>query len=456
MNITTRDTKKQQEGSVLLVSLLTAWVVGIALVSYLTLVANQHRTTYLSLSWSTCIPVLEAGIEEALTQLHFEGIDHLDANHWTYNAADGQFHKTRTIGNEGSYYECAIQPVDPPVIVCTGYTPNPGNTGTPMGGQNAFGMILGTVNGSVSTPSYISRTVRVATIKRGPFVGGINAKGFINFSSGSYFDSFDSSDPNGSTNGKYDAAKRKANATAITNQGGSAAVNMGNGKIFGSVTTGQDGKVAIGGGAVGDLAWDASNTGIQSGHEHHDANLQFDDVTEPFLYGSGMTPVAGTGLINGLLTTNTWVLDSGNYQLGTVNITGGRTMLVTGDATLYVNGNFSTSGTGVVYIAPGASLKLYIAGSGSFSGTGIVNQTGFAKNLSVYGLNSCSSFAYSGTSAFVGTVYAPHADFKLSGGASAFGAFTGQDVIISGGAHVGYDEALRSMADYFIASWNEI
>ena len=442
-------------GSVLLVSLLTAWIIGIALVSYLTLVANQNRRTFHSQTWNTCVPVVEAGIEEALTQIHSAGVANLGANQWAYNATDGQYHKTRTVGNEGGYFECGIQPVDPPVIVCTGYAVGPGNTGTPMGGNTAFGMILGTVS-APSAPRYISRTVRVTTIKQGSGMGGLNAKGHIVFSGGGNFDSFDSSDPNASTNGKYDPAKRKANAIAMTNLGGGGAISMGNGTIFGSVTTGNDGHVAIGGGVVGDTAWNASNNGIQPGHERHDANLEFDDVAEPFLYGSGMTPVSGVNLLNGVLTTNSWVLGSGNYQLGSVTVSGGRTMLVTGDATLYVNGNFSTSGSGGVYIAPGASLKLYIAGTGSFSGNGIVNLGGLAKNLSIYGLNTSRSITYSGISAFIGTVYAPHADFKFSGSAGAFGTFTGETINVSGGAHIAYDEDLSDLGDYVIKSWNEI
>src|SRR5204862_7826679 len=160
--------------------------------------------------------------------------------------------------------------------------------------------------------------------------------------------------------------------------------------------------------------------------------------------GSGSTPVAGLGLIDGLLATNTWLLGAGNYQLGSVNISVGRTMYVTGNATLYVNGNFSTSGSGGLYIAPGASLKLYIAGTGSFSGNGIVNNAGVARNLSIYGLNSSRSISYSGTSEFIGTVYAPHADFRFSGSSGAFGAFTGETINVSGGAHVAYDEDLRN------------
>src|SRR2546426_11370101 len=101
MRIKTNQTKNH--GSVLLVTLCTAWVIGIALVSYLTLVANQNRRTYHSQTWTTCIPVLEAGIEEALTQIKYAGIDNLGANQWSFNAGDQLYHKTRQVNNDGSY-----------------------------------------------------------------------------------------------------------------------------------------------------------------------------------------------------------------------------------------------------------------------------------------------------------------------------------------------------------------
>src|SRR5205809_2790695 len=457
MNIATR--KRKHQGSVLLITLLTAWVIGIALVSYLTLVANQNRRTYHSQTWTTCIPVLEAGIEEALTQIKYAGISNLGANQWSFNAGDQRYHKTRPVNNDGSYFDVGIQ-LDPrgephgPVIFSTGYVLAPAGTGTPLGGETAFGMILGTL--SQSTPAFVSRTVRVTTIRQGSSPGGLNAKGSIVFSGGAMFDSFDSSDPNGSSNGKYDLAYRKANAKAVTDLGKGAAINVGGATIFGSVSTGPDGIVNIGSGTVGDFAWSGSNKGIQAGHERNDSNLQFDDVAPPFLYGSGSTPIAGTGLLGNLLTPPTWLLGSGNYQMGSVSISGGRTMYVTGNATLYVNGNFSTSGSGGLYIAQGASLKLYIAGTGSFSGNGIVNNAGLARSLSIYGLNSCRSIAYSGTSEFIGTVYAPHADFKFSGSSGAFGAFTGETINVSGGAHVAYDEDLRNTGDFVMESWNEI
>src|SRR2546426_1020684 len=116
-------------GSILLMTLLTAWVIGIALVSYLTLVANQNRSTYLSLSWNSCIPVMEAGVEEALTHIYHNDTTQLGNNQWTYS--DGLYHKTNYLGDDGSKYHVTIQPIDPPLIVSTGYYPAPGNTGAP-------------------------------------------------------------------------------------------------------------------------------------------------------------------------------------------------------------------------------------------------------------------------------------------------------------------------------------
>src|SRR5882762_10263194 len=90
------------QGTVLLVTLLTAWIIGISLVSYLTLVANQNRSTYHSLTWNYCIPVMEAGVEEALTHVYHNDISQLGKDQWMYS--DGLYHKTNYFGDDGSKY----------------------------------------------------------------------------------------------------------------------------------------------------------------------------------------------------------------------------------------------------------------------------------------------------------------------------------------------------------------
>jgi hypothetical protein len=455
--------KTKNQGSVLLVTLCTAWIIGIALVSYLTLVANQHRTTHHSQTWSTCIPVLEAGIEEALTQLNYnngQGINNAATYGWT-NVSTGVFSKSRVVSDDGSRYEVRIDANGAtPVITAKGYAPAPLNTGTPMGGQNAFGMILGTV--SQSTAAMVSRTVVVGTAleNAGNGKGGLVGKGKISFSGGGSLDSFDSSNPLYSTSGRYDATKRQANGLAMSNIALADSIHVDTAHIYGSVATGAGaGTVTYSSGSVGDLAWNASSSGIQTEHMTTDANLQFDDVTEPFTWGSGSTPVSGA--VSG--TNYTYVLDGASntqWNLGAVNVGGGKSMIITGgDVTLYVNGNFVTSGSGFIYVAPGASLKLYTSGTLTVSGTGVVNGAGYASKFSIYGLGTATSnWAYSGSSAFIGTVYSPYDNFVFSGGAGAFGSFTANNITISGGAAIHYDQSLSGggQPQYIASSWNEI
>src|SRR5439155_5459 len=101
-----------------------------------------------------------AGIEEALTQIYYTGITNLSANNWTWGT-DGFYHKTRSVGNDGSYYEVVINPVDPPVIVSTAYAR------APLVPSSAFGMILGTVSSGGPPNPYVKRRVQVNTSTQG-------------------------------------------------------------------------------------------------------------------------------------------------------------------------------------------------------------------------------------------------------------------------------------------------
>src|SRR6266566_4808090 len=147
-------TKSQNQGSVLLVSLLTASIIGIALGSYLTLTSNQNQSVFRSITWNEGIPVSEAGVEEALTQIYYNGITNFSAN-WTWGL-DGCYHKKRSIGTDGAYYDVAVKPVDPPILVSTAYVP------APLTPSSAFGMILGTVS-SGGTNTCIKRRIQVNT-----------------------------------------------------------------------------------------------------------------------------------------------------------------------------------------------------------------------------------------------------------------------------------------------------
>ena len=338
-------TKSQSQGSVLLVALLTAAVIGLALASYLTLTSNQNLAVFRSSSWTEAIPVAEAGIEEALTQIYFTGITNLSANNWTWGT-DRYYHKTRSVGNDGSYYEVAINPIDPPVIVSTAYVR------APLVPSSAFGMILGSVSSGGTHTPYVKRRVQVNTIGSASASGAMVAKGNIDFSGQNVTtDSFDSSDSNYSTNGKWDAAKAKANGDVRTNarDGKTAAIAVGNADIKGHTATGPLGVVDVGsGGSVGDLAWvNAGTQGIKPGYSNDGENMQIFDVQEPFS-GNSFTPVGAK--VDKIKYDYVLPLD-GNYKLSSF---GGK-VLVTGHATLWVTDSVAFTTGDDIEIAPGAS-----------------------------------------------------------------------------------------------------
>ncbi|HTE91602.1 MAG TPA: hypothetical protein VK639_21820, partial [Terriglobales bacterium] len=126
----TRIHRADCQGSALLLTLGTTLVIGIAMASYLVFVANQTRSTMRSQSWNSCVPVMEAGVEEALSQINYQGPTNLGTNGWTLGA-DALYHKTRWFGD--SYCDVSIQPLDPPVIFSTGYVPGPAPTASVTG-----------------------------------------------------------------------------------------------------------------------------------------------------------------------------------------------------------------------------------------------------------------------------------------------------------------------------------
>ncbi len=424
----------RRSGSALLITLLVAVILGFTLASYLQLVAAQNQSTMRSLSWNNAMPVIEAGIEEALTHVNRRMMTGMVSDGWLLTS--GLYGKSRTIGD--GYYAVTITQANPPVIVSTGYVQVP-----------------------IAT-NYLSRAVRVTTKNDALFAKGMVAKGQIDLMGNNIkTDSFDSSDPAYSTGGRYDPAKNKDSGDVATNSAMIDSLNVWNADIYGHVSTGPGGTVKIGpNGAVGSKAWvDAGNHGIQPGWSTDDMNVSFPDVQAPFS-GGAFTPASGT--VDG--TNYTYVVNSGNYQMSSLSMSGNQKMCVTGGAVLYVTGNVSLSGNAFIYIKSNASLKMYVGGSSaSLGGNGVINTTANAMNFFYYGLPSNTSLSFSGNAAFTGVIYAPNADFTLGGGGSTTYDFVGAGISstikMNGHFNFHYDEALGKNGPsrgFIVTSWNEI
>jgi hypothetical protein len=444
--------ESRQGGNILLVVLLTCLVIGFTLASYLVLVSSQNRSVMRSLAWNSAIPVLEAGVEEALTQLRYHDVADLHSNGWI--PVNGHYAKEIRIGD--SYCQVAIEVNGPtPIIYSTAYVPAPLSSGVLTGMIQA--QLGPSLDDSRFSKEYLRRSVRVQTIRNAMFARGVVAEQINLNGNNVKTDSYHSTKPGRNTEGRYDPDKAGDKGDVATNSGLINSLNVGNANIMGKISTGKGGDVAIGpNGIVGDQKWhDDGNTGIQEGAFTDDMNVEFDPVEVPFTSGYLIPGGETIGDVK-----YDYVLGNGNFQLSDF---GGK-VLIQGHAVLYVTSSINFDGDDFLEIAPGGSLQVYMSGaSTSFAGNATWNENGSPLQLQYFGLPSNTSIAISGNGSFSGTIYAPSADLTLNGGGKEnydfMGASISKTVKMNGKVQFHYDEALEDLGlfiGYIPISWDEI
>jgi hypothetical protein len=448
--------RPRQQGHALLLAVIVVGLIGFILVAYLTLVQSQNTAVMRSQAWNASVPVIEAGIEDALTHINTHGRTNLECDGWT--RLDGnQYQMTRYVGD--NFYAVTItnfvdgNTSNKPGINSIAYIQYPS-----VIASSGQGPLMAQLNGAASAAVFLRRGVRVTTTRNGLFTKAMVARGTITISGNVMTDSYDSTNPLYSTNGLYISTKTRDNGdVASDGQLIKEITTSGSVSIYGHVSTGPGGTVGMSGAvSIGNKAWiDGGNTGIKPGWFSDDMNVAFPDVDAPF-NGGAFTPSSGS--VGG--TNYAYVLDNGNYQLGNMSLAGQNKVMVTGRAVLYLTGSLNMSGQSAFIIAPGASLKLYVAGAtGSLSGQGVMNGTGFATNFVYYGMTNNTRVDLSGGSGFTGIIYAPRAALNVSGGSVIYGATISDTVKASGGFNFHYDESLASYANggnFIVTSWNEM
>lgn len=437
-------------GSAFLITVCAGAIIGLLLVCCLSLVNSQNQSVVRSQTWNVCIPLVEAGIEEAMAHLNNQNETSYAVNDWKQDG--NNYSRSRPMGED--FYDVRINLADifKPVIVCTGYVRAP-----LVLERNAT---LAAANVNVSGVQYIARAVQVNAFKRPRFAKAMVAKQTINMSGNDIAtDSFDSSDPNHSTtNGLYDPKTAMDKGDVSSTSGGTNILNVGNANIKGHLQTAPGGTVKLNANSVvGSLAWHAGgNKGLEPGWSSDDLNIAFPDVERPFT-GGGLTPSSGT--VTG--TVFKYLMTGGNYEMSALTMGSKDRMAITGNTTLMVNGDVKMLGS--IDIMPGASLKIYVAGANAdFGGSGI-NNTGKAGNFQYYGLPSNTSLTLPSNGDITCAIYAPSADFKLGGGGSAVVHFCGacvtKTIKVNGHYNFHFDEALMKSGpwqNYVITSWVEL
>lgn len=415
----------REGGSVLMVTLFMSALIGFFLFSYLYLVRTQRTLVARSQAWNAALALAEAGAEEGLAQLNpgapLPTIDRT-ANGW--GSPSGGFYGPMQRSLSNDTYSVVFTTNTYPIIYSTGYVSVP------------------------SIPAIISRAVRISTTNVPLFNVALAASGNIDLKGNNVAsDSFNSTDPNLSTNGRYDSSKTSTNGDVASVAG---IVNVGNGNINGSVLLGPSASDSIGA------------NGYVTGGVYNDFNYNFPDVVLPQTSWLSASSLLVPLLIDGTFYNYVFTATTGDYLInglsGNVYVASNSAirLRLTGDAspgTIRVAGSGSTAG----------NLTIYMDGpSFSLSGNDTVDG-GNAANLTLFGTPNCTSISMSGNAAFTGTIYAPEAALSMSGSGNNdydfVGACVSKTVTLNGHFNFHFDENLLAhgpIRGYGATSWREL
>src|SRR5207245_1932323 len=118
-------TRRCENGTVLFVTMLITGIVGVLMLSYLSMIQTQNFSVSRAQAWNKAIVVAEAGVEEAMAHLNSSGVSlgNLAINSWATNGASTVF-KTNLVGDSYSYVTITATSSFP-VIVSAAYVPGP-------------------------------------------------------------------------------------------------------------------------------------------------------------------------------------------------------------------------------------------------------------------------------------------------------------------------------------------
>src|SRR2546426_2773090 len=351
---------------------------AMTLMSYLTLVNSQNRAVARSQGWNSAVPVMEAGVEEALAHLNGNAEIGLNVDGWE---KIGTYFRMERAAVD-SYYVVTITITNPilPVVESRGFVRMPLLTYNPASpyflamapaGQQAY---------NSPRDGYLGRGVRILARKNGSLSKAMLAKGRIDIGGAVRVDSYNSCDSTMSTGGLYDPLKAgEAGDIASNGQFVKQVTAGGDVQIRGHISTGPGGTTGLSGNAVsiGSDAWvDGGNVGIQSGWFRDDMNANVPDSPPP--PPGGFPALPSGGYVDGIYYD--YILGgapgSGQvvYSLSDLQLSSSQTILIQGDAVLKVNGDLQMTGQSAIEIATTGQLNLFVSGrSTSISRGGIVN-----------------------------------------------------------------------------------
>jgi hypothetical protein len=485
---------RSRRGSVLLVALIFAFVIALALTSYMKMASSATSTSQRAFLANDSMNVTEAGIEDML---------------WTCNkasdAANSGTASTDTIWSGAGWTLSGNDAYK--VTPASNFSLSQNATGTVkvyVQNYNSTGIPTPTaIAKSIVTPSQgpaVIKMVVVDLVRSSFFSTGLVAKDGITFSgNNATVDSYNSNPQNTTPSPNYtynttDAPQHANGSIATTNVNAIAAV--GNANIYGYVSVGSSNSTAIQMNSNGVISGNlAATTGRDDTRITTNFTESLPDVTTPNItpwnvyYETGHNNYI-TGAGNCQLPDNSDIGHNGvtvngvttyYYTVQYINLTGNSSNVLTIKAgynvVIKVTGTNSgnavgTYGSGGIVISPkdathsAATLAIYTSGnidiSGDSSGHGGVSNSGAAANFQIWGTGTAGggqTVKVSGNGSLAATVYAPNATVSIVGNGNVFGAVVGDIINVAGEANFHYDESLANLGGsnpFKISKWREI
>lgn len=266
-------------------------------------------------------------------------------------------------------------------------------------------------------------------------------------------DSYDSRDPNKSTLGLYDVAKRQEHGNIATDGN---LINAGNAHVYGDVATN-----------AGSVSGVANVTGVER-TDFYQEPIPIAAPSWPSINPSPST-ISGSRSLPASAVEGS---PASRYILDSITLNGNQVLDLTGNAQgtppyieIYVTGNISATGNAQIVLQPGVKAKIYFAGNATISGNGLVNINNQPGDLLLYGITPLTDtprvLDLGGNGQLSAAVYAPDYNISIHNSGvrgTVFGSFVGKTVTMTGVTDLHYDEALGAggvINNYKIVSWFE-
>jgi len=439
-------------------------------------VTPRLATTYHSASWAEALNAAETGADMALKAMN-DSLRNPGSAWSAWTPSDGTtFPKTwvPTIaahGGDGNTKIYTKITVDNSITDSTGAKwmrvrsmgvaelPVTSRTGIEAGvrdlsGSKTFRSILrkerfrtDVTNGVLHLPEVV-RNIEVMAVPPGKreYIHALLVQNGITMKGNETIDSYDSGDPNKSTNGQYDPAKRQSNGSLASNSTGGIS-DLKGAAVYGDASSN--------GGTL-------QNTSGVKGSVYNNFSTTLAPVTKPTWTTFNVFPTAITDPALPVILTGGTKAAPQNYKLTDLSVKSKLAPLIlathlAGEESyinIWVTGPLSVTSQGLITQQPGVHVRIYVEGDITIGGGGIVNQSGSAANLEVLGVTPASgtkTATFGSNADFIGVINAPAYDFNFAGTADIYGAIIGRSGAFNGNPGIHYDEAL---GDY-ISSGNK-